>query len=75
MKPIRRKCPVCHQPVKVSQVRTINDIKVRKIYCSNCKLSIRTVQKPNENEFIYETWATGKYTKKLDEVIQHANAR
>ena len=75
MKPIKRKCPICYMPVKVSQVATIKGIKVRKLYCTKCRLSIRTVQKPNEEEYIYETWATGKYTKKLDEVIQHANAR
>lgn len=75
MKPIRRKCPICHEPVKVSKVMTVKDIKVRKIYCKKCGLSIRTVQRPNENEFIYDTWNTGKYTKKLDEVIQNANAR
>lgn len=69
MKPIKRKCPICHMPVKVSQIRTVNDIKVRKLYCTKCGLSIRTVQKPNEEEYIYETWLTGKYTKKIDEIL------
>lgn len=75
MKPIKRKCPICHMPVKVSKVTTIRGTKVRKLYCKKCKLSIRTVQLPNEDEFIYETWLTGKYTKKLDEVIQNATAK
>lgn len=71
MKPIKRKCPICHNLVKVAQVRTINDIKVRKLYCKQCKLSIRTVQKPDEKEYIYETWLTNKYTKKLDEILSN----
>lgn len=69
MKLIKRKCPICHMPVKVSQVATIKGIKVRKLYCTKCRLSIRTVQKPDEEEYIYETWLTNKYTKKLDEIL------
>lgn len=75
MKPIKRKCPICHQPVKVAKVTTIDDIKIRKLYCKKCRLSIRTIQVANTDEFIHEYWTTGKYTTKLGEVIQNATAR
>lgn len=70
MKIAKKLCPLCHYIMKVGNVKTVDNVKVRKYYCKHCGWTIRTYQKPNDIEYICEEWKTGHYRDKLEDKVR-----